>query len=578
MLVVSLFFMVGQVTTWAKAYDRVFGQSSYNDTSYSIAADTLEDAYIIAGHTTDGPLGGIDILLFKVTADSGKIIWVKCFGTFHDDYARDITVDYTEGAYVIDGYTKPSLIDNSQSDALVLKVGLNGGLIWGWVYAGWFIIWEPQLDTIRLDEYLYAITVDGQGYIVAGNIEPGPCAQWVPRDTSDVLVFKVRSSDGSPLWIYAYSKVSPDYSVWPADYAYSVIEDQHVPGLFVVAGKTWWYNDTTDILVFKGKKYDGLLATSMWDYSIIGYPSAYAWDIKNDPVTGYVLTGDMDGELAPVFIMRLNTNLTPIWVRTYSFVLPALLLSHAILVDNGKNYVVCGSARPGNNSDLWVMKTNRTGGVIWSKVLVGCNNQMVLNDHGEDIVEYPDTTYAAVGYTEWPSVYTPNNILVAKMDHNGNINCPDTLDTCLVDLDILVDSPEVEVDSSWNYKEVELEWIPIFEDTAKIQDTVVCASWAPTGCAEHNVTDLRVYNIPNPFVNTTIIYFNVNVTSDVVISISDISGRLIRRYEFESIPSGTYTLVWDGCNSYGLRVPTGVYFCKLSVGDITITRKLVLLR
>jgi len=148
----------------------------------------------------------------------------------------------------------------------------------------------------------------------------------------------------------------------------------------------------------------------------------------------------------------------------------------------------------------------------------------------------------------------------------------------LVDFDILVDSPEVEVDSSWNYKEVELEWIPIFEDTAKIRDTVVCASWAPTGCAEYNAADLRVYNVPNPFMNTTIIYFNVNVTSDVVISISDVSGRLIRRYEFESIPSGTYTLVWDGCNSYGLRVPAGVYFCKLSVGDITITRKLVLLR
>jgi len=42
--------------------------------------------------------------------------------------------------------------------------------------------------------------------------------------------------------------------------------------------------------------------------------------------------------------------------------------------------------------------------------------------------------------------------------------------------------------------------------------------------------------------------------------------------------AGTYTVFWDGTDESGVKVSSGVYFCRIKAGSFIQTRKMVLLK
>ena len=84
-------------------------------------------------------------------------------------------------------------------------------------------------------------------------------------------------------------------------------------------------------------------------------------------------------------------------------------------------------------------------------------------------------------------------------------------------------------------------------------------------------------NFPNPFNPQTNIRFDVPVASNVTVTIYNILGEKIRKFE-KRYEAGTHTLMWDGKNSSGEDIASGVYFYKLSAGNYQETRKMVLIR
>jgi hypothetical protein len=83
-------------------------------------------------------------------------------------------------------------------------------------------------------------------------------------------------------------------------------------------------------------------------------------------------------------------------------------------------------------------------------------------------------------------------------------------------------------------------------------------------------------NYPNPFNPSTTIEFNLPANSNWQLEIYNIAGQLIRNYS--GISSGLTKVNWDGSNSLGIKVASGVYFYKLVSNDITTTRKMLLLK
>lgn len=85
-------------------------------------------------------------------------------------------------------------------------------------------------------------------------------------------------------------------------------------------------------------------------------------------------------------------------------------------------------------------------------------------------------------------------------------------------------------------------------------------------------------NYPNPFNPTTTIRFTVAAPSNVKILIFDSLGRHINTLLNEAMTAGDYQVVWNGRNTGGQSVPSGVYFYRMEAGQAATTRSMILLK
>jgi flagellar hook assembly protein FlgD len=92
-------------------------------------------------------------------------------------------------------------------------------------------------------------------------------------------------------------------------------------------------------------------------------------------------------------------------------------------------------------------------------------------------------------------------------------------------------------------------------------------------------------NYPNPFNPTTMIRFTVGEAdagpsdaASVLVELYDVAGRRIVTLKKGLLPSGEYSIAWNGVDGRGKQVASGVYFVRLQVGAKVYSRKMVLLR
>ena len=90
-------------------------------------------------------------------------------------------------------------------------------------------------------------------------------------------------------------------------------------------------------------------------------------------------------------------------------------------------------------------------------------------------------------------------------------------------------------------------------------------------------------NYPNPFNPETWIPYHLAHAADVMLTIYDTKGVLVRRLDLGHQPAGYYTApskaaYWDGRNERGESVASGVYFYQLRAGDYTALRRMVIVK
>jgi hypothetical protein len=93
------------------------------------------------------------------------------------------------------------------------------------------------------------------------------------------------------------------------------------------------------------------------------------------------------------------------------------------------------------------------------------------------------------------------------------------------------------------------------------------------------VRKLRVrQNYPNPFNPDTRIAFSITHASDVKVEIFNILGQMVNTLLDGHLEAGEHFVEWNGQGSNGQPLAGGIYFYRLTAGDITETRKMLLLR
>ena len=100
---------------------------------------------------------------------------------------------------------------------------------------------------------------------------------------------------------------------------------------------------------------------------------------------------------------------------------------------------------------------------------------------------------------------------------------------------------------------------------------------------DNNIEDLLLgnnfySNYPNPFNPSTTISFSLAEPTDVIIEIFNIKGQKIKSLysAYVSETNIIHNIVWNGDDSLGNTVSTGIYFAKIKAGSFIKTRKMLL--
>jgi hypothetical protein len=83
---------------------------------------------------------------------------------------------------------------------------------------------------------------------------------------------------------------------------------------------------------------------------------------------------------------------------------------------------------------------------------------------------------------------------------------------------------------------------------------------------------------PNPVKHGTEIRFCTGAQIETVLSVYDISGRLVWKHNMGLLQPGQHNLKWPCTDHTGRRVCAGVYFLSLKIGPSRSTAKIVVLK
>jgi len=98
--------------------------------------------------------------------------------------------------------------------------------------------------------------------------------------------------------------------------------------------------------------------------------------------------------------------------------------------------------------------------------------------------------------------------------------------------------------------------------------------------ANNNIPNsfVMLQNYPNPFNAQTCLEYHIPYTTEVFLAVYNVLGQVVIVLENDLPSAGHYNVIWNGRNKDGLDVASGIYFARLRAGDLTTTKKMVLIR
>ncbi len=115
-----------------------------------------------------------------------------------------------------------------------------------------------------------------------------------------------------------------------------------------------------------------------------------------------------------------------------------------------------------------------------------------------------------------------------------------------------------------------------FNLAAGVLDSIDSATTLPGGTLPARLHLAECY--PNPFNPETVIHFELAEESPVRLDIFDVRGRKVRGIHQGILSAGHYSFRWNGLDSGGLSLPSGIYFTRLEAGNENRNRKMILIR
>ncbi|MCK4652818.1 MAG: T9SS type A sorting domain-containing protein [Candidatus Cloacimonetes bacterium] len=107
------------------------------------------------------------------------------------------------------------------------------------------------------------------------------------------------------------------------------------------------------------------------------------------------------------------------------------------------------------------------------------------------------------------------------------------------------------------------------------------ATSSTIGINENTIVQTQDYlhqNYPNPFNPETTISYQLPENSKVELIVYNLKGQKVKTLINELLSAGEHSVIWDGRDSNGNRVGSGIYFYKMKTDNHEETKKMILMK
>jgi hypothetical protein len=379
--------------------------------------------------------------------------------------------------------------------------------------------WSAPVDlsdtTSANEEANVAVSNDGKIFVVWNTDSESDGDEWI---------LCIRSDDAGSTWSSPPDTLSsPDGVIGGTSVEAARVNLARGSGGRMVA--TWFETQTVDDIFmnqFDGSQWSGEMVVT--DTSTVN--NRYPWAaLDNSDNINIVWRGRISGEYGLQIKHKAWNDLS--WPAAFDVVVDTGFgtARPTMVIDNNENlYVAYQRYVLGGTIDEIALVTSTDGGATWS-------NQYILSRANHD-----------GGYQGMDPRVTSSGIDMAwRESYFIDQNDPDSL--AIV------------------YGHVDLSIVGFEEPQSQVVGKF----------------DLR-QNYPNPFNPTTQIKYSVNKLGNYELAVYNLLGEKVRTLISSQLSPGTYSIDWDGRNEFGKAVASGVYFYRLSGKDISIIKKMVLIR
>jgi len=275
LLIGNQFFPSGQVSGYVARLDNQgdlqwMKNLAEGSTCKLFSGIATRDGFVFFGLSSRSVNGASSVWAVKLD-ESGDVVWSRTYGGSVDCAARSGVLT-KDGDYLVAGYSDS--IGNGNYDFYLLKLNINGDIIWNNTYGG------------EGSQKAYSITKANDGYVVVGDIQ-------LPNSATDALVLKVDQA-GNVLWNKAVGGKDSDSAAVVA-----LSED----GNYLVGGFTFSFGEgNRDNFLFKISDKGDVLWSCTQGNS--GYQEAY--QVLDAGKNQYIMVGWTDPLNEPSLIGKAH--------------------------------------------------------------------------------------------------------------------------------------------------------------------------------------------------------------------------------------------------------------------------------
>lgn len=513
---------------WASRYNHT---SNGSDEATDLAIDASGYVYVtgtsVAGFTLS------DIVTIKYGLTGGQM-WEQRYtgsGGNYPDKGRSIAID-PAGNIIVGG---TSYGQNTRNDFVILKYSPSGSLIWENRITG------PD----GLDDDLNKLVVDASGNIYAAGESVGVSTH------SDFLTVKLNSS-GVIQW-------TKRYNYWNDDEDLTDLVIDNSGNIYITGfGNRPESGYGLDFITIKYNPSG--IEQYIYNFNLGGNEQSASISVDQTGNAYICGTTDAYGTGTDFLTFSIGPSGNFRWFQRNTGSGINNDKAVGLVCDASGNVYVAGSKFQNVGNDIVVLKYNSSGQQQWEKVQPagGDDNAVsIINDYSGNIVVTGYTNAFGTNYDYYTFSYNTSGVQLWEIRYNGPTGNNDIVKKVKADPQggIYVTGRSEGIE--WDYATVKY---------ANITSVEPVSNELP---AQYKLSQ----NYPNPFNPATNINFSLPVNSYVSLEIFDINGRVVSELVNELLNAGDYDISFDASS-----LSSGLYFCRLSAGSFTDTKKMILIK